>query len=197
MEIKAKHFKHNTMAVSAEQFADHMKLYNGYITKVNQITSELTKDPDTTDANATYSRYRCLKKGETFSLDGVILHELYFQNMCNSQKVPSVKTTEMLNKFFGGYEKWRIDFTACCESARGWCVLSYEQRTNTYRNLLQDAHDDGVVYMAYPLLVMDMYEHAYFLDYATNKEEYIKNFIASIDWDIVEKRIDKLGHIKL
>lgn len=192
MEINAKHFEHSTMAVSSEQFADHLKLYNGYITKVNQITGELEKDPDTKDANATYSRYRCLKKGETFSLDGVILHELYFQNMCDSQKVPSVKTTEMLNQYFGGYEKWRADFTACCESARGWCVLVYEQRTNTYRNLLQDAHDDGVVCMAYPLLVMDMYEHAYFLDYGTNKDEYIKNFLTSVDWDVVEKRIDKL-----
>jgi len=195
MEIKAKHFEHNTMAVSEKQFDQHLKLYSGYVTKTNQISSELARDPDTKDANATYSRYRCLKKGETFALDGVILHELYFQNMCNQQKVPNTKTTEMLNNSFGGYEKWSADFTACCEAARGWCVLAYEQRTNTYRNLLQDAHDYGVVYMAYPLLVMDMYEHAYFLDYGTNKDEYIKNFLASIDWDVIEKRIDKLARI--
>jgi Fe-Mn family superoxide dismutase len=192
MELRAKNFEYNTTAVSAEQFAQHLKLYNGYISKVNQITSELGKDPDTKDANATYSRFRCLKKGETYALDGVILHELYFQNMCKTKRVPLSETTEMLNSRFGGFEKWRSDFIACCESARGWCVLAYEQRTNTYRNFLQDAHDDGVVYMAYPLLVMDMYEHAYFLDYGTNKDEYIKNFLSAIDWDIVEKRIEKL-----
>ncbi|MCL2698929.1 MAG: Fe-Mn family superoxide dismutase [Defluviitaleaceae bacterium] len=192
MELKAKHFEHNTMAVSAEQYAQHLKLYNGYVSKINQITAELEKNPDTKDANATYSRYRSLKKGETYSLDGVILHELYFQNMCKQKKVPCTKTTEMLNNSFGGFEKWRVDFTACCQAARGWCVLAYEQRTNTYRNLLQDLHDDGVVCMAYPLLVMDMYEHAYFLDYGTNKDEYIKNFLSAVDWDVVEKRIDRL-----
>jgi Fe-Mn family superoxide dismutase len=112
--------------------------------------------------------------------------------MCATKTAPGAKTTEMLDDSFGGYEKWSADFTACCKSARGWCVLAYEQRTNTYRNLLQDAHDDGVIYMAYPLLVMDMYEHAYFIDYHANKEEYIENFLASIDWNVVEKRIAKL-----
>ena len=195
MEAKAKHFEYNTTAVSEEQFTQHLKLYNGYITKINQITTEIERDPGTSDANATFSHYRCLKKGETFSLCGVILHELYFQNLCDSVKTPSANTTEMLNNSFGGYEKWKADFTACCLSARGWCVLSYEQRTNTFRNFLQDSHDDGVVCMAYPLLVMDMYEHAYFLDYATNKDEYIKRFLESVDWDIVGKRIDILGRV--
>lgn len=193
MEIVAKKIEYNTNAVTKKQFDEHLKLYKGYVDKTNSITKELDKNADRANANATYSKYRGFKKGETYALDGTILHEAYFQNMTSQPTTPCHKTMELLSRFFGNYQSWLDDFTACGKSARGWCILSYEQRTATMRNLLLDSHDDGVVCMAYPVLVLDMYEHAYFLDYGTDKEKYIKKFIESIDWNVVSKRISKLN----
>ncbi|MCL2618849.1 MAG: superoxide dismutase, partial [Defluviitaleaceae bacterium] len=135
---------------------------------------------------------RGLKVAETFALSGVILHEMYFQNMSAKPTSPCDKTMTVLEESFGTYDEWLIDFRACALSARGWCLLAYEQRTKTFRNLLQDAHNEGQIPGTYPLLVLDVYEHAYFLDYGTDKAAYIEKFITSINWDAVSKRLGAL-----
>ncbi len=193
MVIKAIDFDYNTTAVSKEQYDLHLKLYKGYIDKVNVITNGLKTKGSPELSNSVYSKYRGLKKGETFSIDAVILHELYFQNMSNSGMQVGKNTNEIFSHFDGNYFGWINDFKACAKSARGWCVFCYEQRTESFRNILQDSHDDGVIIGSYPLIVLDMYEHAYFLDYGVNKEQYIQNFISAINWDIVEQRCNRLG----
>jgi len=189
MEITAKNYPYNTGVITRKQFDDHMNLYNGYIKKTNEITNTLQNNPEEATANAVYSHYRGLKKSQTFALDGVILHELYFENL-GSQTAPIGKNTQLLlDKYFGGTDKWKSDFIACATAARGWCVLAYEQRTQACHNFLFDAHDWGQITLSYPLVVLDMYEHAYFLDYGTDKAAYINRFISAIPWDAVEKRV--------
>ena len=102
------------------------------------------------------------------------------------------KTQNLINRFFGGTDKWKEDFIACATSARGWCVLVYEQRTGTCRNILLDSHDDGNIATAYPIIALDMYEHAYFIDYGTDKAAYINRFISNIPWGLIEKRVSVL-----
>lgn len=196
MVVDEKKYDYCTNVVSRKQFESHLKLYSGYVNKTNEITKTLLTDGDETSANAVYSLYRGLKKGETFSLDGMILHELYFQNMTMLGTSPSSRLREALRVAFGSFEHFLKCLIACATSARGWCILAYEQRTESFRILLQDTHDEGGVCMSYPLLVLDMYEHAYFLDYGTNKAEYILNFINGINWEVVEKRWEKLGFEK-
>ena len=189
MEITPKNYPYKTGVVTRKQFDDHMVLYNGYIKKTNEIANTLETNPETTNANAAYSHYRGLKKGQTFALNGVILHELYFENL-GSETAPIGKNTQhLLDKHFGGTDKWKADFIATALSARGWCVLAYEQRTAACHNFLFDAHDQGQITLAYPLIILDMYEHAYFLDYGTDKAAYINRFISQIPWDAVEKRV--------
>jgi len=188
MEIHAMPFTHKTSVVTRKQFDDHITLYHGYVEKTNEITQKLATDPQYDTANATASHYRGWKRGETYAIDGVILHELYFQNMGSETATPGAKMQAITDRFFGGYAKWKEDFIACAMSARGWCVLVYEQRTKTCRNILLDNHHDGNIATAFPILVLDMYEHAYFLDYGTDKAAYINKFIAQIAWDTVEKR---------
>jgi len=192
MKISATQFVYDTGAVSQKQFDEHIKLYNGYVGKVNAITDELAANGDRAQANAVYSKYRGLKDGETFALAGTILHELYFQNMSAKLSEPCEKTLMVLEDSFGSFDNWLADFKACATSARGWCILCYEQRTKTFRNIMQDTHDKGVVPGMYPLLVLDMYEHAYFLDYGTDKAAYIGKFVASVNWDAVSKRLKAL-----
>ena len=188
MNITPMPFAHQTDVVTKKQFDEHITLYKGYVDKTNDITRRLFAEPGFADANATWSHYRGLKKGESYAIDGVILHELYFQNLRNENAPMGKKVKYLMDHYFGGVERWTEDFTACGKSARGWCVCAYEQRTDTCRNILLDSHDEGHICTAYPLIALDMYEHAYFLDYGTDKAAYIKKFIENIPWNVIEKR---------
>lgn len=187
-------FRYNNTinAVSEKQYDVHLKLYEGYVTKINEIWDELKTEGEREKANATYSKYRGLKKGETFALNGVILHELYFENLGGTQNTPHGPALDMINQFFGSYEDWKKDFIACGKAARGWAVLCFDQRSRSLVNILCDSHDEGNVWNAYPILIMDVYEHAYFVDYENKKADYIDKFMSDINWDVVNKRAQKL-----
>ena len=189
MDITAKLFPYHTAIVSPKAYEDHMTLYRGYVQKTNEITKVLTGNPEWDTANATASHYRGWKKGETYAIDGVILHELYFQNLGAAPEPIGPKAQNLMTRYFGSPDNWKADFAACAKAARGWCAFVYEQRTATCRNILLDAHDEGNIAGAYPILVLDMYEHAYFIDYGTDKGAYIDAFINHIPWNAVEKRL--------
>lgn len=193
MEITAKEFSYNTGVVTRKQFDDHLTLYRGYVNKVNEITASPLTTADLSSANATYSHFRALKRGLSYALDGVILHELYFENLGERTTPVGRKTQIFFDKYFGGVDKWRENFAATALSARGWCILAYEQRTASCVNFLLDSHDDGLVAGMYPLVVLDMYEHAYFLDYGTDKAAYVNRFMAQVPWDAVERRVGAVG----
>jgi Fe-Mn family superoxide dismutase len=184
----AKDFVNLSNFISQKQFDEHMKLYRGYVGKVNEITGNLAASKDREGANATYSPYRSLKKGETFALNGMILHELYFPLLGSQKMSPGPRMKAILDAHFGGIDNWKTDFTACGTAARGWAVLLYDQRTGSFRNILMDAHDQGYIAGAFPMVIMDMYEHAYFMDYGTDKSQYIRKFIESLRWDLIEKK---------
>jgi len=190
MEITAIPFGYQTEVVSKKLFDNHLTLYKGYVDKTNEIGLKLaaSSKADLAAANATYSIYRGLKKGESFALDGVILHELYFQNLVAENSKVSNRVNRLLEHNWGGFDEWKDAFAASAKTARGWCILAYEQRTKTCRNIVLDSHDDGLICGAYPLLALDMYEHAYMLDYETNKADYINKFIDNIPWSVVERR---------
>jgi Fe-Mn family superoxide dismutase len=188
MEVSAMKFDYNTSVVSRKQFDDHLTLYNGYVNMTNLTDKTLATNPEYSPANASGGYYRGWKKSETYAINGIILHELYFQNLGNEQGQPGKKMQHLAEKYYGGMEKWREDFTACATSARGWCIFAYEQRTKTCRNILLDVHDEGQIATAFPVIILDMYEHAYFLDYGTDKAAYIKRFVDNIPWGVIDKR---------
>ena len=193
MEIVPVNFKYaNISAISKKQFDVHLQLYKGYVKKINEIDNKLRGAAGREEADATYSLYRGLKKGETYSLDGVILHELYFNNLGGTLKIPPLQIETLLTRYFGSYENWVEDFIACGKAARGWAILAYDPRSKMLRNILSDAHDEGVVWTGYPIIIMDVYEHAYYIDYGNKKEDYIKNFIQDINWDVIARRVSML-----
>lgn len=185
-------YSDDVTVVNEEQFDAHMRLYQGYIAKMNEIDALLRGDSGFSDANSTYSKYRGIKRGETFALNGVILHELYFENIGSKNNTPEDIVKEYIGKDFGGFDNWSDLFIATAKASRGWVVLCYDFRSKSLRNCSLDAHDVGMFVLAVPLLVLDMYEHAYFLQYADNKVAYINNFMKDIDWTVVENRISCL-----
>lgn len=184
-------YSNDITAVNREQFEVHIRLYEGYVNIINEIDAILQNDPGREDANATFSFFRECKRGETYALDGVILHELYFENMGGggSMNVPNPSITQRLTMDFGSFENWEEDFVATAKASRGWAVLCYDQRSSRLRNISLDAHDLGNIAYSAPILVLDVYEHAYFLQYADNKSEYINRFMEDVNWEVIGFRM--------
>lgn len=175
--------------INREQFEVHMRLYEGYVNKINEIDCILMNNPDRENANATFSFFRECKRGETYALDGVILHELYFENIGGRVNRPTKEALSQIEMYYGRYEYWAEDFVATAKASRGWAMLCYDQRSYRLRNISLDAHDLGNIAYSAPILVLDVYEHAYFLQYADNKTEYINRFMENINWEIVSDRM--------
>lgn len=191
-ELSPKPLKYKSLpGLSEKQLSEHHDvLYAGYVKKVNEIRTKM-KSVKYDEANATFSDLRELKVEETFALNGVRLHEWYFDNMTAEGNKPSGTITKMLTRDFGSLEAWATEFAAMGIAARGWVVLGYDMESGELLNVLCDLHNQGGVWGVVPLLVLDVYEHAYFLDYATARKKYIEQFMANINWSEVNERLEK------
>ena len=179
--------------ISEKQLKEHHDvLYAGYVKKVGEIEEKL-KSVDMSAANATFSDLRALKLEETFALNGVRLHEGYFDNMSQGGNLPSGKIAEMTQRDFGSYENWEKEFKALGLAARGWVVLGYDLEEKKLKNILCDSHNQGGVWNMIAVLIMDVYEHAYFIDYATGRKAYIEAFFRNINWNQANAALEKFG----
>lgn len=169
------------------QFSEHIKLYEGYVKKANEIGEKL-KLSNFEDTNATLSEVRSLRLGETFAINGVKLHELYFENLGISEFDGNI-SKEIITKW--GFEKFKKSFSASALSVRGWVILAWDNDLKRLKIYATDQHDFAV-WNSVPLLVLDVYEHAYFVDFGTNRKGYIEKFFESINWEVVEKRFKKI-----
>lgn len=177
--------------LSEKQLAEHHDvLYAGYVKKTNEIRAKIS-GVDLTNVNATYSDLRELKVEETFALNGVKLHEAYFDNLGGKGGAAEGAIADLILRDFGSYEKWAAEFMACGMAARGWVVLAYDLDEKRLLNIVCDVHNQGGVWGAVPLLVLDVYEHAYFLDYATARKKYLETFMQNVDWSVANAALER------
>lgn len=198
-EIKPLKYK-ELDGLSEKQLNEHHDvLYAGYVKKTGEIEEKL-KSADYGAANATYSDLRELKMEETFALNGVKLHEGYFDNMgpqgspstgSGPSAGPSGKIMEMIAQDFGSCDNWEKEFKALGMAARGWVVLCYDLEEKKLKNVICDSHNQGGLWNAITILIMDVYEHAYFIDYATARKAYIEAFFKNINWQYINQRISE------
>jgi len=163
----------------------HDKLYAGYVTKKNEIQTKLgalEHGGDVSTANQSYSELRALKDGETFATNGVYLHEWYFDVLGGNGQA-SGPLVDALAARFGSLENFLAYFSACGMAARGWVVLAWDTREQDLRVYCGDAHNQGGVWGAVPLIVLDVYEHAYFIDYGSDRKAYIADFWKNLNWE--------------
>jgi len=132
--------------------------------------------------------YGAIQNARTNKADSVILHELYFDGMTSTSNSPDGKINTAIKKRFGSIDKWVADFQACAKSSSGWATLAYHQLNGKLFNVPSDKHATGVLWMATPLIVIDVYEHAYYIDYKNNKTQYIEQFMQHIDWGVINNR---------
>ncbi len=174
--------------ISDDQISQHKDiLYAGYVKKLNEIEEKL-KGVDLTSANQIYSELRALKIEEGFALNGMVLHELYFENLSNEGGSVGGKLNEAITRDFGGIDRWTADFKASGMAARGWVLFSYSHQDGKLHNYCLDSHNLNLPVLATPLLVMDVYEHAYAIDYGVKRPPYIDAFMENVRWSKVEER---------
>lgn len=179
--------------LTERQLAEHHDvLYAGYVKKVGEIRAALAGF-DPAKANATWSDLREAKVEEVFALNGVVLHERYFDNLKSGGAKPEGVIAKWLEQDFGGYEKWAAEAVGCGLAARGWVVLAFDLNDGKLHNYVCDRHDQGGVWGAVPLMVIDVYEHAYFLDYATARKKYLEALLADLDWSVANGIIERMG----
>jgi Fe-Mn family superoxide dismutase len=190
--LKPKSFDFKSVkGISMKQLEEHYKLYVGYVSKLNDIWNTQYMPANYTDSNAIYSKMRSLKLGETYSLDGVKLHSLYFENMTGGSTTPYGPILDAINNQFSSYDNFISYLTNVGLSMRGWTTLSIDSIDNKLHIIGSDLHDTGAVWLSYPVLTMDVYEHAYFMDFGTDKKKYISTFIENINWKVLNDRFGK------
>lgn len=166
------------------------KLYQGYVKKWQEIQDRL-KNVDKSSANATFSDFRELKLEESFAANAIILHEAYF-DILGGDGQSTGEITKAIEAEFGSFDNWLADFKALGLCSRGWVVLGYDYNDGHLRNFLLDVHNLHGVWGAAPILVLDMYEHAYFIDYSTDKKGYIEAFFQNLNWSVVDQKFQKI-----
>ena len=192
-EIIAKELKkHQLEGFSQRQLEEHHGiLYKGYVNKLNEIRKQMVT-VDHGKANQTFSDLRSMKIEETFALNGIKLHEAYFDNMGGSGGKAVGNILTLIERDFGSFEAWEKDFKATGLAVRGWVVLGYDLESGTIHNFGSDSHNLGPIWSAVPILIMDTYEHAYMIDYGVKRAPYIEAFMNVIDWAVVNERLAKL-----
>ena len=170
--------------ISMKTHTAHYTLYKGYIAKVNDIRTKLAAlgVPDPAKANQTQSDIRGLKVDYTFALGGVKNHELYFNNLGGKGGEPTGPIADMIKTAFGSFEDWKADLKATGIAARGWVWLAHDYTDGSLFNYIGDSQNTYPVWNATQLLGLDVYEHAYFLDFGTKRADYIEAFFKVIDW---------------
>lgn len=182
--------KQELAGISKRQIDEHHDvLYKGYVAKINEIETQLP-DVDLSKANATYSALRELKREEVFTTNAVRLHEGYFENLSAGMEC-SGPIFDLIREDFGNYGDWEKEFKALGVCARGWVVLGYDWQDMKLHNYLSDIHSDGVWGVS-PLLILDVYEHAYMIDQGTARAKYLEAFLQNINWDVVNQRVSFL-----
>jgi Fe-Mn family superoxide dismutase len=168
----------------------HYKLYEGYVAKRNEILG-LLADVDLEAANQAYSAFRALKVDLTFAIGGIKNHEIYFDHLGGDGGDPDGAVRDLIVRDFGSVDDWRADLKATGMAARGWAWTAYDWDERRLFNYLGDAQNTFPVWNATPLVALDVYEHAYFLDYQTDRASYIDVFFANLDWSVVNEWVGR------
>jgi Fe-Mn family superoxide dismutase len=180
--------------ISDEQIAEHLKLYAGYVKQVNTLNEDLAALRGKGKASGKDPEFAELTRRLGFEYNGMILHEYYFSNLrrAGEPSPPSGSGLgQALAEAYGSVEAWKADFQAMGDMRGiGWVILFEDPATDRLTNHWVTLHQDGVPAGFKPVLVMDVWEHAFMRDYkATEKARYVDAFLRNVDWQIVEHRL--------
>ena len=173
--------------ISDNQLKAHFALYEGYITKINELETRIkafkTDNPDLIN-------YRGWHMEQTSMLNGAVLHELYFGNLGSTDKEPKGNLKKMIDRDFGNVQSFIGHLKAVGKLAHGWSLAALNYRTGKLNVYGLERHNLNVPTMVYPILVLDVYEHAYMIDYGTDRKKYLDVFVNNLNWKSVSDRLE-------
>jgi superoxide dismutase, Fe-Mn family len=168
---------------------NHFTLYQGYVTNTNKVLDGLALLAK--EGKAGTPEYAEMKRRLGWEFDGMRLHEYYFENLGGKAPLSSSgKLAKKMIESFGSVDAWEKDFRATgALRGIGWAVLYEDPASGGLINFWINEHDGGHPAGARPLLVMDVFEHAFLTDYGLKRADYIEAFFKNIDWAAVEARV--------
>ena len=178
--------------ISRETIEAHYKLYQGYVNKRNEILGKLA-DADPAAANQVYSDFRSLKVDLSFAVGGIKNHEIYFEHLGGSGGEPTGLFADLVKRDFGSAADWKADLRATGLAGRGWAWTAYDWDEGRLFNYLGDAQNTYPVWNATALVALDVYEHAYFVDFGTDRAGYIDAFFHNLDYAVVNDWTRRYG----
>ncbi len=193
---KPKTFDLSDLAGISDQTLEmHFKLYEGYVTNTNLLTEKIGEIlADGKVDKEELPAYSELTRRLGFEYNGMVLHEYYFGNMKRGGGgEPATKSAfrAAVERSFPSFDIWKTDFVSVGKMRGvGWAIAYLNPAQNRISNHWIELHENGNVAGFIPLLVMDVWEHAYLLDYKpADRPKYIEAFLANVDWEAVEKRM--------
>jgi len=173
-----------TEGFSDDLLTNHFNLYAGYVKNVNMLDEKLRS------AEVGTPEYAELRRRFGWEWNGMRLHELYFGNITKETNGMSGELEKKISEKFGSREAWEADFRATgAMRGIGWVILAHDTESDALHNVWINEHDVGHLAGAKPLLVMDVFEHAFVFDYGMNRADYIDAFMNAVDWRAVEERM--------
>jgi len=188
-----KKFNQVSDLISQKTKSSHEALYKNYVETFNKI-SIVVDSVDRNSANSNNSDYRSAKLDETYNLNGMWLHELYFANCFSpsSEIYADSMSYIRLQRDFGSFANWQKDFIAAALSCgQGWVITGYHLFLKKYVTTIVSCNSQDVMVGLLPIIVVDMHEHSYYRDYATDKMSYIISQMKELNWNVIEDRIRK------
>ena len=177
-------------AVSERALAEHVKLYEGY-KKLNKRVDQKLMSASPPDAPAVDTDYALAMRNQSFGVSAAYLHELYFTGLSpNPSKNLSPELSKLIADNYGDLEGCIQEIKNAAISARGWSVLAYRVSGDDVdlRVFGVDSHEIGNVFGYTPLVIIDAWEHAYWMDFGTSKSKYVDNVVGYIDWSVASSR---------
>jgi superoxide dismutase, Fe-Mn family len=178
--------------LSAKQIDVHLKLYAGYVKNVNAIMGKIEELKSDSEKNALALSE--LKRRFGFEFDGMKLHELYFEALGGDGQTAG-SLADALAKQWGSFEAWQNEFHALgMMRGIGWVLLAYDPKAQIFHNVWVSDHELGHLATLPVLLAMDMWEHAFMVDYVpAQKGDYIGAFMKNLKWAKIEERFSEVA----
>jgi superoxide dismutase, Fe-Mn family len=187
---------HGLQGISDQTLQMHFKLYEGYVKATNKLRTHLSEIiEDGTIDQEEMPAYSELNRRLGFEYNGMVLHEYYFSNLTREASDEPKKHgsfAKIAEESFGSFKLWRTDFAGVgMMRGVGWAICYLDPANGRISNHWVSLHENGNVAGFVPLLVMDVWEHAYLLDYKpSERSDYIAAFFANVNWKLVEERLD-------
>lgn len=185
--------------LTPKQIKAHLGLYEGYVRKLNEIEQRLAEfrakldsEPDILQKNAnfSYGAFSELKRREIVAYNGSYLHKAYFENL-EPVNEPDDQFRSLLKGSFGSVEKWQAETKADAASTPGWVLVTYDHVREQLHNWVINEHSINVPAISQDVVIaLDCWEHAYAIDYGTDKATYVQVFLANLNWEEANRRLN-------